>query len=386
MEYRGETLDRATAAELADTHVMDGQRRRYVTVLPPYCSSTEDYVRVLAWRIVLCMLTLPVLVLSVVAQVVPYIHQECSWYVHVCFRSGGCPGSDGGYYYYLVTQESSTTMYSIGLFPLCIVACVFALVLLALTITFAALWMWDESRRRAEAAMNRRVLRLYGRARADGCVDELSNLPYANKCVTNAGLVRHVPLEAREVARAKRDRDVGISIFSLYLVYLALDLSVVCIMFIIPRDSEVGYWCVYESKKYTTGTILSVIALGLGVLSVVLVAVPQAANLSLCCPRRVTRCLLMIAHEEDEAIADTAALAAARLLLERHHAAQAQQHHGAARSWPVQNGSHDNSGIPVAHPLSPHLGGDGGASEMASVPAKEKNLAFQYNVYVGDSP
>ncbi|KAK7196123.1 hypothetical protein NESM_000547200 [Novymonas esmeraldas] len=326
-ENRSGAIDDSTATAVGETLVVDAHRRHYLTVLPRYsCATADDYRRVLAWRIVLCVLTVVVLVLSVVGQVVPYVSRTCD-------RYGRCINTyDGTIKYGEWTETNSWTMYSIGLFPLSIVASCVAGVLVALTITFACLWSSDESQRCAEAAMNRRVLRLYGRVRGDTHVDQLSDFPYANRCVTNTGLVEHVPLEVREAARAKRDRDVGIAIFSLYIVYFGLDLTMVMFMFTTVPTSSYSYYNYYYSEDVGVqgaGVVVCTIALIIAVLAFVLVAIPQATDLSLCHPRQVTRCFLMLVHEDGDAIEDTALVAAARLLVERHDAVFSQRRHGA---------------------------------------------------------
>lgn len=295
-----DAVDAELAAAVADVVVRDKQGRMYVPLLPQYsCATAERYRCVLICRVVLCALAGAVLVLSVVGDVVPFCADGYFGYV------------GWSRYYYLWPSMGDSWMAADGelhsVIGLSMATIALSIICVALLSVFAAQWRTHERERRADEALCLRVCAHFGRPRPGQTVLPDDPLLYANQRVENRGVVASVPLEQRELRRRKRDWDMGVAIFSMLLVTAALALVVLVLM--VTMCSSVA-----DEFTASPGPALYGVAMGAALVSSIVIAIPEVANVLLCRAPRVERCMLMVAHEADE---DDGDAAAALLLLQR---------------------------------------------------------------------
>lgn len=282
----------------ADALVKDESGREYVAIHPGYaCKSQGKYRRVLASRIVLCVVIAITETMVIVGQVLPYVHNvldtefsdsEETWPLSLSVWSGWFTAESLSVHFTYAQQNVPAEV-------VVTIASVLTVLCVVMTAVYAALRSYNESARGVDATSNLHVLAEYGRARPGEAKQPSNPFSYVNRRVENNRLVANVPLEQRELRRRKVDRLIGIIIFSLLLVAAALVLVTVALLSHKFTSEYARY-----SGKLDAGFIILTLLLLMYIVSLVLLAVPHASNLHLCRLSPPTRCVLMVAHEGDE--------------------------------------------------------------------------------------
>lgn len=149
-------------AHARDGLVRDHYGRQYVAIHPIYSASDAGRRRVLACRVVVCLLSLVLLVLAVAGQIVPF-----------CYVAKSAKKDDVEYYSAWSekrvksgrTSKSELRDDNAGEAALAVLTVIFGLVAFVLAAVYAAHWSRDEAERRREEDANRRLQAVYGAER-----------------------------------------------------------------------------------------------------------------------------------------------------------------------------------------------------------------------------
>lgn len=307
--------------------VRDNRGYAYVALHPGYSERRTVRQYVLAFRIIVCIFSFIVLLLSIIGQVIPFCQE----------------GKEGRYQiHYTVWQEQVYTKkiskaiiveyneHAKGVQVFAILAAVFGLVAFILAAFFASCWPQSEAARRAEEDANEKLQVNYGTERTGSQDSDDTVFPYENERVVN-DRVAYIPFEAEERRRRRQDRDLGIALFSLLLA-AALCALITLIFMSTFRSNQIDE---YYQPKDREGLPLFIVALVFAVVAAVLVAIPPATKLYLCCaPPAVPADLMVLeAAQEESATQHVRTQAAPRAAAEHGSRGSAKKHQRETQSY-----------------------------------------------------
>lgn len=300
----------------------------YVALHPIYSTSTGTRKRILAFRIVVCILSLVVLVCAIVGQVVPFGEYKrldragklvktrftySVWEVKEYDKKGQLGDTDNN-------EDAG------GLQSFAVLTVIFSLVAFVLAAVHASCWHLNERARMDEEDANDKLQAKYGVERT-GNQESDDSFPYGNECIEN-DRVDCIPFEEAEAKRRRLDRDLGISTFSLLLATAVCALITVALMATFYSKHIANK----SNPKYTSGLPLFIVALLLAVAAFVLLAIPAATALYLCGAPPLPRADLMKVYSDEQ---DTET----REMQPRQPHTQPAAHDAA-----IDNGCHHSSG------------------------------------------
>ncbi|KPA77953.1 hypothetical protein ABB37_06723 [Leptomonas pyrrhocoris] len=271
MSHSTQPTSQARRGELEGI-VRDDHGRTYVAVHPRYSSASGYRHRIFSFQIVVSVLSLCALVFAIVGQVVPFgqdgnvhdLHLMFSiWYIHISSPTGE-----------LVNATDNKSAGGAKVFA--VLTAVFSLLAFVLAAVHASFWHHDERLRSEEEDANATLQSKYGTLRAGSRMSN-DSFPYENQRVLNT-CGDLVPFEVAEHTRRRRDRNLGITTFSLLLATALCALISLILISSLFSKLIVGV----DTIRYRAGMPLFIVALILAVIAFTVLAIPQLTALYLC--------------------------------------------------------------------------------------------------------